>query len=248
MISAVIITLNEEEIIADCLKALSEVVDDIVVIDAFSKDKTVEICQQFGANVIQKEWVNFSFNKNFGNKQAKNDWILSIDADEILSQELIETLKRIKPVEEKVYVLDRIANYNGKWIKHSGWYPDWKERLFNRNDVQWQGDFVHETLRIPTHFEKIQLQGKLFHYPYKDAEEHLEHVERYARLAAENLLNKGRKFNVFMLWVSPIARFIRTFFIKKGILDGKEGWIISKRNMHMVRLKYKVLRALNHKK
>ncbi|RMF23241.1 MAG: glycosyltransferase family 2 protein, partial [Bacteroidetes bacterium] len=128
-ISAVVITRNEERNIARCLEALRQVCTDIVVVDALSTDRTPDICRDCGVRLFQKEWENYSANKNFGNAQARHDWVLSIDADEVLSPELVATLQNLQPQTGCVYALDRLNNYCGVWVRHSGWYPNWKVRL-----------------------------------------------------------------------------------------------------------------------
>lgn len=243
-LTAVIITHNVAGTIGDCLAALQEVAGEILVLDSFSDDGTVEICRQYGAALVPQEWLGYSATKNLGNSLARYDWILSIDADEVLSDELVNSLKNLMPEDGVVYALDRLTNYCGKWIRHSGWYPDWKVRLFNRNDVQWQGDFVHETLAIPAGFEVARLAGKMYHYSYKDSGDHLRRIEKYARLSAQEQFERGKKATFAGLWLSPIARFVRTYFIKKGFLDGKEGWVISCRNACLVRRRYEILKEM----
>ncbi len=246
--SAVIITFNVADTIAACLKPLLEVADEVLVLDSFSDDGTVEICQKLGATVIPQAWLGFSQTKNLGNSLAKNDWILSIDADEGLSGELVFSLKNLDPQPGKVYALDRLTNFCGKWIRHSGWYPDWKVRLFDRRQVRWQGDFVHETLAVPPDFQEVKLSGKLLHYSYKDSDDHLRRIEKYARLSAKEQFERGKKATFIKLWLSPVARIFRTYFLKKGFLDGRSGWLISWRNGRMVRRRYEILQALWRKK
>lgn len=242
-ISAVIITLNEEENIEKCLLALKEVVAEIIVVDAFSEDETVELCERFGAKIIQRKWEGYSVNKNYGHSVCKNDWILSIDADEVLSEDLIENLQNLNLKENEVYALNRLTNYAGKWVRHC-WHPEWKVRLFNRNWVNWRGDFVHETLAIPESFKTIKLKGLLYHYSFKSVEDHFHRIEKYANLAATELFKKRKKATFFRLWISPIARFFKTYFLKKGFLDGKLGWQISCREAYSVHLKYHQLKKL----
>jgi len=243
-ITAVVITHNVADTIGACVAALRKVCDEVLLLDTNSTDGTIEICERLGAAVVQQEWHGFAKTKNIGNQLAKHDWILSIDADEVLSDELIAQLQNLHPEPCKVYALDRITSYCGQWIRHSGWYPDWKVRLFHRKQVEWQGDFVHETLRIPADFQELRLTGKLFHYSYKDSDDHLRRIEKYARLAAEEQFAKGKKPNFVKLWLSPPARFIRTYFLKMGFLDGKAGWVLSWRNAKMVRLRYRLLEGM----
>lgn len=248
-ISAVIITKNEEVNIKACVDALKPVVDEVLVIDSGSVDQTIAIAESAGAKVLQTEWKGYSATKNWGNQQAKNKWILSIDADEVLSKELQQSIVTLEePTEKTVFILDRITNYCGKWIHHSGWYPDQKVRLFDKEKVYWKGDYVHETLHIPTEYSRILLKGKLEHYSYKSLEDHWQRLNKYAELSAQEMFNKGKKASWIKLNLAPAFRFFRTLILKKGILDGKEGLIISKRNAYMVRKKYRLLNKLNSQK
>ncbi len=243
-ISAIIITHNVADSIGQCLEALNKVCEDIVVLDSFSDDGTVEICQNLGARLVSQEWLGYAQTKNLGNKLAKNDWILSIDSDEVLSDELIDSINRLTVKDGHVYSLDRLTNFCGKWVYHSGWYPEWKTRLFNREYVKWKGDYVHETLNVPPGYSEIRLKGKLFHYSYKNKEDHLERIKKYARLSAEERFEEGKKASFVKIYLSPIARFFRTYIVKKGVLDGKEGFLISWRSAYMVRLRYSILKEL----
>ena len=244
-ISAVIITLNEADNIERCLHSLQNVVDEVIVLDAFSEDKTIDICKRLGAKVWQKKWEGYSKSKNFANTLAQNDWILSIDADEVLSEKLQQSIKTLQPKDDTVYSMNRLTDFAGQWVMHSGWFPEWKVRLFNRQTVHWEGDFVHETLAIPDEFASIKLNGLLHHYSYKSDEDHWQRIEKYAQLAAAAMHQKGKKATFIKLWIAPMARFIRTFFLKKGFLDGKVGWKISCRDMYLVHRKYQILKSLN---
>lgn len=243
-ISAIIITKNEAHHIAKCLSALKNLVDDILVVDAYSTDNTKAIAEENGARVIQKEWEGYAKTKNFANSKAYHDWILSIDADEVLSNELIQQIKAIPLRAGTVYALDRINNFCGQWIKHSGWYPDWKIRLFDRNEVYWVGAYVHEKLKYPTDYELVKLSGKLYHYSYSTLEDHKKRIETYSQLAAEEMHANGKKASFIKMYLSPASRFLKTLLLKRAFLDGKNGWIISKRNALLVYLKYKKLKQL----
>jgi len=241
-ISAVIITKNEATNIARCLESLQKVVAEVIVIDAYSTDNTVKIAQSLGAIVVETEWLGYSQNKNYGNQLAKNDWILSIDADEVLSAELSKTIQNLRLKENTVYSINRLNNYCGQWIKHSNWHPDWNSRLFNKKQVSWKGDFVHEKLTIPTTMKTVRLEGLLYHYSYQNSADHWERIEKYAQLSAQQLFQDGKKATFIKLWLSPIARFLRTYFLKRGFLDGRAGWIISIRNAYLAYIKYRLLR------
>ncbi len=243
-ISAVIITCNEAATIARCLEPLRQVADEILVLDSFSTDGTIEICQRLGAKIISQPWLGYAQTKNLGNARCLHDWVLSIDADEVLSDELVASLQRLQPENGIIYALDRLTNFCGQWIYHSGWYPEWKPRLFNRKEVAWQGDFVHETLRYPPDFQVVKLKGKLFHYSYKDDEDHLHRTEKYARLGAEDLFARGKKEHFFKKIFGPAARFFTAFILKSGFLDGRAGWKIAWRGAYLVRLRSRILKGL----
>ena len=244
-LSAVIIANNESENITKCIQALQKITQDIVVVDSFSEDNTVEICKALGARVFQKKWAGYAQNKNYGNQQAKHDWIISIDADEIVSEELIHSIQQLSLQKGEVYSLDRLNNFCGQWIKHCGWYPDWKKRIFNRTEVQWEGDYVHEILAVPSQLKVKKISGILYHYSYDNLEDHAKRLRIYANLAAEDMHVNGKKASILKIWISPAIRFIKTYFLKLGILDGKNGLIISLRDAYQTHLKYSLLKNKN---
>jgi glycosyltransferase involved in cell wall biosynthesis len=246
-ISAIIITKNEEKHISACIHSLRNLVDEIIVIDAFSTDKTKNIAIEQGAKVVQKAWEGYSQNKNYGNTLAQNEWILSIDADEVISAELAQSIQQLELQKNTIYSFNRLNNYCGKWIRHSNWHPDWNIRLFHRQLAKWEGDFVHEKLNFPKTIKIQRLTGLLYHYSYTDDADHWQRIEKYAQLSAQQLLKDGKKANFIKLWLSPIARFIKTFFLKKGILDGKAGWTISWRNAYLVHRKYQILKNIKRR-
>lgn len=243
-ISAVIISRNTARTIGSCLEALQQVADEIIVLDSFSDDGTVEICQRMGARVVSQEWLGYGPTKNAGHALARHDWILSIDADEVLSPELIQTLRHWQPRPGEVYALDRITSFNGRWIRHCGWYPDWKVRLFNRCHVHWNDEPVHETLHIPPGFRIVRLKGKLFHHSFASEEDFRLRLEKYARLGAKALYDKGRQPSKALQVLATTARFLRTFVWKAGFLDGRAGWTISIQTARMVWLRYELLRKM----
>ncbi len=242
-ISAVIITKNEAAIIQRCLEALQQVVSEILIVDANSTDQTVAIAKKMGAKVLQKEWAGYGKNKNFGNRMAAYDWILSIDADEVLSPDLIQSLQNLELDQRQVYAVNRLVNYAGHWVYYSGWHPDWKIRLFHKTTIQWdETALVHEPLIIPAIKTVIPLEGVLYHYSYKNEIDHWNRIEQYAELAARQIVQQNSKVGYLKLYGSPIARFFKTFFLKKGFMDGRLGWKISWRNAYLVYRKYKLVR------
>lgn len=242
--STVIITKNEADNIERTIRAVQQVCEDIVVVDSGSTDDTISICRRLGVRVFEYEWKGYSANKNFGAAQAQFDWILSIDADEVLSAALIQTLQNLHPQQETVYAIDILTNYCGQWIRHSGWYPCWRTRLYHRQEVRWNDDLAHEGLLIPTHFKEKRLQGIVEHYSYKSYADHDERIERYAQLSAKNLYLQKKKPSWVKLYLGPPFRFFRTLVLKLGFLDGKAGWIISRKDAYLVYRKYRLLRNL----
>ena len=190
-ISATIITYNEERNISRAIESL-RCVDEIVVVDSGSSDRTVEIAAKLGARVIDRAWEGYSSQKNFAADQANHDWILSIDADEALSELLEAEIWRLKkngPTHD-AYAMPRLAQYLGRWILHSGWYPDRKVRLYHRRKATWTGDFVHETLSVSG--RTAGLEAKLLHFTCDSLSEHLRTLDRYTTLAAEQLIEQRR--------------------------------------------------------
>ncbi|MBP6642964.1 MAG: glycosyltransferase family 2 protein, partial [Flavobacteriales bacterium] len=176
-ISAVIITRNEAHNIVHCLVPLKGLVDEVIVVDAQSTDGTRELAKQHGATVVERAWTDYSDQKNFANDQATGPYILSLDADEVLSPELIVSIrKRITAGLNGAYRLNRLTNYCGHWIHHSGWYPDAKVRLFPKQGTRWEGAHVHEELQLAQGTKIIQLEGDLLHYSYTSVADHLQRL------------------------------------------------------------------------
>ncbi len=244
MISVIIITYNEENNIGRCLEAASHVADEIVVIDSFSQDKTQEICVSFGVKFLSRQWEGYSKAKNFGNAQASHNYILSLDADEVLSEELIQSINAKKENLSGAYQFNRLTNYAGKWVRHCGWYPDPKIRLFPKDKAQWIGDFVHEILEVESNVAINKLKGDLLHYSYISKADHLSRIEKYSVLHAQKLFNEGRKSGFFKKIISPFAKFVRDYIFQLGFLDGKTGFTICRLSARAVYLKYVKLEKL----
>lgn len=237
-ISAVIITLNEERDIGRCLASVANVVDEMVVLDSGSQDRTVEICKQFGATVINQEWLGYAATKNKGNELAAHDHILSLDADEALSEQLQRSILLEKSELKNAYSFNRMNNYCGTWIKHGGFYPDKKIRLFNRHKARWGGGKVHESLQVDPEVNIIHLEGDLLHFSFYTVAEHRQKVEKYARLAAPDLTDKSALR--IRSYLHAAWRFVQSYFIKAGFLDGHHGFQICKQTAMEVRLKYEM--------
>jgi glycosyltransferase involved in cell wall biosynthesis len=245
-ISAVIITLNEERNIRRCLESLVPVVDEVVVVDSFSDDATKEICSEFQVNFFSHPWEGYVATKNYANNLASNDLILSIDADEALSEQLAASIKKVKSgsIEGKVFSMNRLMNYCGQWIRHCGWYPDTKVRIFDRRTAQWSGKKVHETLVYPSHYQEIHLEGDLFHYSFYTPEEHRLQMEKFALLSAEEMVENGKHPNKLTACLHTGWKFLRDYLFKGGFLEGKNGWTICKTNAYGVWYKYLKAREL----
>jgi glycosyltransferase involved in cell wall biosynthesis len=236
-ITATIITLNEERNIARAIESL-RCCDEILVLDSGSTDRTVELAEKLGARVVEAGWRGYSGQKNAAAEQAANDWILSIDADEALSEALeaeIWSLKKTGPRFDG-YTMPRQANYLGKWILHSGWYPDRKVRLYNRHHGKWVGDFVHESVTVDG---KVGgLESNLLHFTCESLAEHVKTMDRYTTLAAQELAARHIKAPLWKLLADPAWTFLKSYFLQRGFLDGFEGLIIAYMAGFYVFLKY----------
>src|SRR6266487_2477696 len=225
-ISATIITFNEERNIARAIESL-RCCDEIIVVDSGSNDRTIELATNLGARVVDNPWSGYASQKNFASEQAANDWILSIDADESVSEALEGEIWHIKKngAEFDAYTVPRLAQYLGRWILHSGWYPDRKVRLFNRRRARWSGDYVHESVQVNGRVG--HLKSNLLHFTCSSLSEHLKTMDQYTTLAAEQIVAQKRPIGLRHLLVQPVWTFIQTYFFKRGYLDGTEGLAIA---------------------
>jgi glycosyltransferase involved in cell wall biosynthesis len=225
-ITATIVTLNEERNIARAVESL-KCADEVVVIDSGSTDGTREIAARMGARVIEETWRGYAGQKNFAACCAHNDWILSIDADEQLTEKLTAEIEQLKKEGPRFdgYSFPRLAHYLGRWIRHSGWYPDRKVRLYDRRKAEWVGEYVHESVRV--NGPSGELHGDLLHYTCASLSEHLKTLDRYTSLAARELTARGRAVSLTRLTVDPAWTFFRTYVLQRGFLDGRQGLAIA---------------------
>ena len=236
-ITATVITLDEEHNIAAALESLAWA-DEIIVVDSQSGDRTVEIARTFTDRVYARPWPGYSAQKNFAAEQATNDWIFSLDADERVSQELSEEIQQLKgggEPEVAGYRMPRRTFYLGRWIKHSGWRPDHKLRLYNRRRARWRGNYVHETLDADGKVDT--LNGDILHYTVLEAAEHHLRMNRYTTLAAQQRYSQGKRASMASLLVSPVIVFLRSYIFKLGFLDGIPGIAIARFAAHYEFLK-----------
>ncbi len=225
-ISATIITHNEERNLPRAIESL-RCADEILVVDSGSSDRTIEIAEKFGAKIIDSPWPGYAKQKNLAAERAENDWILSLDADESLSEALEAEIWHIKKngPQFDAYTMPRQARYLGRWIKHSGWYPDRKIRLYHRGKATWAGDFVHESVKVDGSLG--HLEGNLLHFTCDSLSEHLKTMDRYTTLAAEQLVESKLKVTWGRLIFEPPWTFFNTYVLKAGFLDGVEGLAIA---------------------
>lgn len=243
-ISATIITQNEERNLPRALESL-RCCDEIVVVDSGSTDRTVSIAAQFGARVIESEWRGYAAQKNLAAQEARYDWILSIDADEALSEALeaeIWQLKKTGPACD-AYTVPRLAQYLGRWIFHSGWYPDRKIRLYDRRKARWVGDYVHEC--VVSEGRVGHLESNLLHFTCSSLSEHLRTLDRYTSLAAQELVARRQRVGWRHLLLAPAWTFFRTYVLRRGFLDGFEGLTIAHMAAVYTYLKYAKARNLS---
>jgi len=226
-ISATVITLNEEAHLARCLQSIQGIADEIVVVDSGSHDKTREIAESHGARFLVRPWANYSDQKNFASAQTTHEWILSLDADEYLSPSLREALLNLKqrPGTAAAYSFPRRAFYLGRWIDHSGWYPDYKTRLYQRGMARWVGEFVHERLVVDG--TTLTIEADLLHHTCQSVSAHAQSLDRYTWLAAQDLHARGVRCSLTQLFGSSSGAFFKSYFLKLGFRDGIQGCLIA---------------------
>ncbi len=236
-ITATIITLNEERNIARAIESL-RCCDEILILDSGSVDRTVELAEKLGARIIEAGWRGYAGQKNWAAEQASHDWILSLDADEALSEALeaeIWNLKKNGP-QYDAYTMPRLARYLGRWILHSGWYPDRKVRLYDRGKAKWVGDIVHESVKAEGRVG--HLEANILHFTCDSLSEHVKSLDRYTTLAAQDLVARKVTIGLWRLIIDPPWTFIKTYFFQRGFQDGLEGLIIAYMAAFYTFLKY----------
>ena len=224
--SAVVITCNEEERLRACLASLAWA-DEIVVVDAESQDKTVEVAREFTERIIVRAWPGFAAQKNFAVAQATGDWILSVDADEEVSAELRAEIQAILADRSAAagYAVPRRNIFWDRWIRHGGLYPDWQIRLFRRGRGRFVERAVHEAAEVEGPVSR--LRGALEHRSYRSIQEFLERANRYSSLAAEDLGQAGSRVGGLALVLRPLGRFLGMYLLRRGFLDGTPGLLLA---------------------
>jgi glycosyltransferase involved in cell wall biosynthesis len=243
-ITATIITLNEERNIARAIESL-RCSDEILILDSGSVDRTVELAGKLGARVVEAGWRGYAGQKNWAAEQASHEWILSLDADEALSEALEAEIWNLKKSGPKcdAYTMPRLARYLGRWILHSGWYPDRKVRLYHRDKARWVGDFVHESVQVDGRVG--HLDSNLLHFTCESIAEHVKTMDRYTTLAAQELAARKVRVPLTRMILDPAWTFVKSYFFQRGFLDGLEGLIIAYMAAFYTFLKYSKARIMS---
>jgi glycosyltransferase involved in cell wall biosynthesis len=243
-LTAFIISFNEEKNIARCIQSLKPVADEIIVVDSFSTDKTTAIAAELGAKVIQRTFTGYGDQKFFAQEQSGSDWVFSIDADEVLTEELQASILKMKAAPGyDAYEVNRLSSYCGKWIRHCGWYPQYILRIWNRTKGSITRDEVHESVQLTDKKTTIgKLKGDLLHYTYDTISEHIRKIERYTEAGARNDVARGKSCSLLKLLVVPKWQFFTTYILQLGFLDGYYGYILCRNSSFAAFLKYSKIR------
>jgi glycosyltransferase involved in cell wall biosynthesis len=222
-LSVAIITLNAERSLEECLKSIAWAAD-IVVVDSGSTDATVEIARRSGARVVRQDWLGYGRQKQFAVTQARHPWVLSLDADERVSQELRASIEReLRAPRCHAYDFPRRNRFMGRWLRHGEGYPDWSLRLFHRDHAAWSDDPIHE--KVIANGQVGRLNGDLLHESEEGLASYLAKQNRYTTLAAEQLYARGKRASAVKMVLSPLFRFVKFYFLRLGFLDGVPGLV-----------------------
>jgi glycosyltransferase involved in cell wall biosynthesis len=226
-VSAVLITRDEERLLPAALASVG-FCDDVVVVDSGSADRTCQLAEEAGARVfVRTPWPGFVAQRTFATAQARHDWVLALDADERVSPTLRAEIERLRSAgfDHAGYRIPRVAFYLGRWIRATDWHPDFQLRLFDRTRGSWQGGSVHESVTVSGSVGR--LRGEIEHFPYADVSEHLQTIDRYTSLWADQARQDGRRTNALELVLAPAWAFFRNYVLRGGLLLGETGWTVS---------------------
>ena len=241
--------------IEDCIRSI-QFCDEILLIDSFSTDRTVEIAQSLGARVIQREWPGFKERKGFGLKSVEHEWVISLDADERVSPELKESIIRVLEedaakggIDEGMdqingYMINRVVYYLGRWWNKGGWYPEYRLRFFRRSKTEWGGVDPHEKPIVSGKISKIS--GDIYHYTYRDIDDQFLRLHRYSTVSAKESFRKGKKPSLFAVFFNPILRATKFLIFKKGYREGVPGLIVAIIEAYYTFMKYAKLWAYHY--
>jgi glycosyltransferase involved in cell wall biosynthesis len=244
-ISVVVITFNEEKNIERCLRSVEGIADEVVVVDSFSTDKTVAMCETMGARVVRHAFEGYTQQKNWAIAQARFSHVLSLDADEALSPGLAQSIRTVKDAWQcDGYEFNRLTNYCGTWIRHTDWYPDRKLRLWDRRKGSWQGDNPHDFFQLNPGGSTGFLKGDLYHYSYVTIRQHIEQLNHFTDITAREAFKKGRKAGYADLLLRPVWKFFKSYIFRLGFLDGYHGFVVCLVSAFATFVKYAKLRQL----
>ena len=246
-LSVCIVAMNEADRIGECLRS-ADFADEWIVVDSHSTDETREIAASLGARVIERDWPGWVEQKNFAVDQATHDWVLCLDADEWVSPEMRQSVLAALERDDGTdgFEFARLTRYMGRWIRHGGWYPDRKLRLFRRDAGRFEGRNPHDRVRVKGRVER--LEGDILHDPFRSLSDHLRTIDRYTTVAAEEKSARGVRVSVVDLVLRPFGKFVRMYVVKGGWLDGLAGFIVAITGSFYVFLKYAKLRGLNQER
>lgn len=249
-LSVVVITFQEERKIARCISSVQGLADEVLVLDSYSTDKTKQIAESLGARFVQHAFDGHIQQKNRAAKMATYDYVLSLDADEALSDELKQSIliEKNQGFPKDGYLFNRRTQYNQKWIKYGGWYPDAKFRLWNKGKGLWGGINPHDKWDFSlANASWSKLSGDILHYSFKGAKDYEKQSFYFADIAAKALYEKGHKKNILAPFIHAIAKFLKMYIWHLGVLDGKEGLEIARITARATFYKYQTLNKLNKK-
>ena len=242
LISACVIAKNESDRIERCLRSVSWC-DEVLVLDSGSADGTQEICRRMGARVVETDWPGWVKQKQRAAEFATHDWIFSLDADEVVDDELRRSLVALRdtdlggPRTCSAYEVARKVWFLGQWIRHGGWYPEWRARLFHRRHARWAGVDPHDRVEAEGCVGRIR-RGHLEHYTYRSMEDYLAKTNRFTTVSAQEKYKRGRRASLWDLTMRAPFRFLRMFVFRRGFLDGKAGFVLATLAAYSVFLKY----------
>jgi glycosyltransferase involved in cell wall biosynthesis len=242
-LSVCLVAQNEQENLPGCLRSVRGIADEIIVVDGGSTDRTQDIAREFGAKVFERAFTNHADQKNYAASLASENWIFLLDADEELSEELKESVRRWKALEPRfsVYEIPRLTWYLGAWIRHSRWYPDWQRRIYRRDQASF-GGAIHSALRYDGKIGR--LRGNLLHYTIRDFSEHEAKLEKYTSTVAKEMFDEGKRHWRAGMWLAAPWSWIHHYFLGAGFLDGHRGALIAQMAARGVRLKFQKLGKL----
>ena len=245
--SIVIVAKDSADKIGGLLKSAEGLTDDVIVCDTGSTDKTIQIAKDAGASVFSIPWEGYGKSKNAAIKYARHQWIFSLDTDEKIDDVLYAALQRWEPASDQTVYRVLWKNFlTDKWIRHSDWGTQWKNRLFNKNTVHWDDAIAHEDVTSDKPLQFVKLEGYLEHYSFKDTRDYAMKMIHSAMITAQKYHQQKKKAGV-KLYLSPVFSFVKSYIINLGFLDGYNGWLIAFTNAYYTFIKYARLNELNQK-